>query len=483
MRIALYLFLFLFSRPSRGAENWTALLDQSGTGKRVRFGVELGGISPYSRNGQEAFAPASTAKLFTAGAMLTRFGPDFRYPTTLRWTQTGNTAEGIELIGSGDPSWAMEEFHEGLRARLDEIARSLKTAGVDRVTGELKVRAADPRWDQITVPAGWKTEDSLACMGALAQSFNLNLNCATYRLQSAGSGGWLSAGLDFPVEHRIREGESTRLSVRLERGERIHYVIEGTLKNGAQPVFRLPIYDTLPWVRALFRQALADAGITRARALPFTPSAPRAEERVFYSRPLSELLKPFLKNSVNFMGDAFLKTLAARNSAEADGSLLAPGLAALGDFLGEHGGSRDFKLNDGSGLSRTSRATPAMMMAFLERMERSPHFLSLWNALPVAGVDGTLKNRMKGTAAAGHLRAKTGTLDGVYALAGWVPDGKRFVPFVILTRTTASSSAEARQAQDRVGARLASLHAGPLSSLPEIEPFPYLSEHAGFDAQ
>jgi serine-type D-Ala-D-Ala carboxypeptidase/endopeptidase (penicillin-binding protein 4) len=481
------------------AVNWNALLDQDGA-SAVRFGVALGGEQPFGRNIDEAFAPASTSKIFTAGAILSLLGKDYRYPTVLRWREEEpGVAKSLTLTGSGDPSWGMPQFGENLRTRVDSIAAALKAAGVRTVQGEPKVDSADPRWRTLRIPAGWKIDDTLGCGGALAFGFNLKMNCATYRVRSATQGAWIEEGLVFPVKLAVSSGGSTSLSVRLET-EPARFVISGTLKKGETPSFTLPIFEPESWVRNLFRRALLDQGIrvVVATASEETPTMdelvaarrwdPRSrKELVFHSPPLSELLKPFLKNSVNFLGDAFLKSLAQGQDWASSDDLLTPGLGALRDYLWQLGLPRDFTLHDGSGLSRTSRTSPRMLLEFLERVRREPYFPTLLQALAVAGVDGTLRNRMKSTAAAGRLRGKTGTLNGVYNLAGYVPSGGDHVPFVLFSRTTSDKSSITRRAEDRVGARLAAIHASLMVDAADMleldEPYPYYPEQAGMDDQ
>ncbi len=457
----------------------------------MRFGVSLGGLDPYHRNADELFAPASTSKLFTAGAALARLGPDFRYATILRWRQNGARASSVELIGSGDPTWGMPQFGEGARSRLDSIAKALRASGVSEISGEPSLSANDGRWAVVSVPEGWKTHDRLSCGGALAQAFNISLNCSTYNVYSATSGSWSASGLRLRVEHKVSPGNSTSLSMQVipENG-RFRYVLSGTFKKGDRArSFTLPVYDTLPWAKALFRQSLEAQGI---RILP-AGSFGEEEERIeawgqksysSLSPPLSEILKPFLKNSVNFLGDALLKSLAASESAPLASGLLEPGLESMRAYLLGLGLPRDFVLHDGSGLSRTSRASPRMLFEFLDRLQREPFFSYLWQGLAVAGVDGTLRNRMKGTPAQGKLRGKTGTLDGVYNLAGYVPHGRDYAPFVILTRTTSGYSGTARAAEDRVGAALAGLHRYLFMSEEGLpEPYMYVPEQAGLDDQ
>jgi D-alanyl-D-alanine carboxypeptidase/D-alanyl-D-alanine-endopeptidase (penicillin-binding protein 4) len=100
------------------------------------------------------------------------------------------------------------------------------------------------------------------------------------------------------------------------------------------------------------------------------------------------------------------------------------------------------------------------MTKLLHFLRNRSYFPQVWEALAIAGVDGTLRERMKGTAAEGVLRAKTGTLNGTYNLAGYVPkkenDGtiSDYIPFVIMTQTTSDQKAAAKAVADRVGTTL-----------------------------
>jgi D-alanyl-D-alanine carboxypeptidase/D-alanyl-D-alanine-endopeptidase (penicillin-binding protein 4) len=468
--------------------SWQSFLDP--VQSRVRFGVTLEGEQPFRIHENDSFAPASTAKLFTAGAVLATLGADYRYPTVIRWNEAApGTAAGLEIVGSGDPSYGMGEFHESIRDRFNAAAAALKAAGISRVLGEPRAVAADPRWNNVAIPDGWRDSDWQSCEGTLAQAFNFNLNCGALVVTSATQAAWRAEGLDYPVVLSIRSGSSTSLGTSLTRGANgaLTYKVSGTFAAGGGPrTLIMPVYDTRAWARNLFRNALAAQGITFS-AYSGAPAG-EAKQLVLYSRPLSELIKPFLKNSINFMGDAFLKTVGA-TSPGTEGSLLTAGLEKLCAFLRQEAGDiRDLSLHDGSGLSRTSRVTPELMLRYLERVKNEKYFPALYAALPIAAVDGTLRNRMGGTAAAGLLHAKTGTLSGVYNLAGFVPNGHDYVPFVILTSTTADNNGAARSTEDRIGARLAEVNHSEVAApifvdASTVEPYPYFPEHAGQDNQ
>jgi PBP4 family serine-type D-alanyl-D-alanine carboxypeptidase len=118
---------------------------------------------------------------------------------------------------------------------------------------------------------------------------------------------------------------------------------------------------------------------------------------------------------------------------------------------------------DGSGLSRLNRLSANAIARLLQILYSNRY---LYDALPIAGVDGTLRSRMQGTAAQGNLRAKTGTLTGVSALSGYVTtrDGVVLVFSMIFNGFSAPSSVVKRSVEDRIGVLLAELDTSQFST-------------------
>ena len=136
---------------------------------------------------------------------------------------------------------------------------------------------------------------------------------------------------------------------------------------------------------------------------------------------------------------------------------LETGRQALEAFLEKAGiGAEPLDFSDGSGLSRTNLLTPESVVRLLQYMERHPRAEEFRDCLPVAGRDGTLKNRMKGTAAQGRVLAKTGTLKFVSSLSGYATnrDGTRMA-FSIMANNTRGSPRKARRAIDAICALMA----------------------------
>lgn len=218
-------------------------------------------------------------------------------------------------------------------------------------------------------------------------------------------------------------------------------------------------------VKAAVAAALAKKSIkwTSSVSAPFAESAGVPAFASHLSKPMRELIQPFVLHSINYKGEAFLRKIGELKGSRAAEDLNAAGLPILREFvagmLGPRGGSADVLLNDGSGLSRKSRVTARAMVNFLEAVKGEPYFADFLAALPVAGKSGTLTRRMKGTNAAGRIHAKTGTLDGNYQLAGYLEemtkDGSEYHPFAVLTDTEDASGGYCHTVQDNALARLA----------------------------
>jgi D-alanyl-D-alanine carboxypeptidase/D-alanyl-D-alanine-endopeptidase (penicillin-binding protein 4) len=186
------------------------------------------------------------------------------------------------------------------------------------------------------------------------------------------------------------------------------------------------------------------------------PPPDRASSTVLYthrSRPLSAIVVPMLKESINLYGEAVMRLNAAAGALPTNDAALA-GFRARVAAWGIAADSQ--QLIDGSGLSRRDAIAPDALLAILLRMYDRSDASPWMRALPIAGVDGSLENRMKGTAAERNLRAKTGTMSNVRSLAGYVTtaSGERLA-LVVMVNDFEGPGADALTAIDAIAVRLA----------------------------
>ncbi len=455
---------------SRNFTNWDGVLTGSDVAS-IRLGTSISGPTPYERSSAEIFVPASIAKSITANRALDVLGADFRFETKVTWNQSGGIASNMVVIGSGDPTFGSADFKDEHFDRLRNLVRDLKKSGVTEVRGAIHFSSADPRWDYPVHAPGVEPRDSGWCYGALSQAFNLHSNCATVVVRNNGTANWRDSRIKVPIKTAITNGRTTSLSRQIyfdERGSLSGFGITGTIaKRQREFAIALPVPNVKTWFSNVFISNLSELAITYSAETQGTRSGSSKSASTF-SAKLSEILVPMLKESDNFLADTLFKRAALNSNPnqpmrEASQGLLAEGIRQWTDQVGFPHMKNEVLIMDGAGLSRENRSTPRAFLALQRAQMLGQNFRSVWRALPIAGVDGTLKNRLKSSNTRGIVRAKTGTLRGSYQLAGYMPqfnpDGtaKTFVPFVILTSTPEGFGQKVFGLQEKILVRLGQL--------------------------
>ena len=456
----------------RPAPSLNARLDQvlrSNAASRGFWGVEVAELPSgrilFARDAQHLFHPASNMKLFTTAAALEKLGPDFVFRTTVE-SGSGPPAGGIVpilyLVGRGDPSFCGDLLappaNPGQAANhactaLEDMAAQVRAHGVIEVAGALI--ADETYFDYEPYIHGWTAEDLEWGYGATVSALAFNSNMLLLRIKPGlKAGDRAQVSLDpLPDYYLIKSAlvtsapgsESHLLIERLLDSTRLD--VSGQIPQGSgETDEHVAIAHPAELVGELFREALENAGtlvkggaqVRRLTALEAAEvgrnpalSPPRLVLAEHDSPPLREIVKLTNKESRNLYAEMLLRTLGrqVKQSAGLDGSL-----EALNEFVQRIGAQPDETVfADGSGLSRDDLVTPETIVKLLIHMTREPSFDAFLDSLPVAGVDGTLADRFKTKRLKGRIRAKTGTLEAVNALSGYmdVPSGKRFVFSII----------------------------------------------------
>ena len=441
---------------------------------RASWGVAIQSLDNgqvlYRRDAERLFLPASNLKLLTAAAALLRLGPDFRYrtPVLARGTRRADTLAGdLVVVGRGDPALAVDAATGAdPLAPLRPWADSLRARGVrvvrGRVTGDATLFTDPP------LGPGWAWDDLDADYAAPVGALQLDQSVAWIEATPGAAAGQPVAATLLPPSTPLRlfDGATTAPAdsavqqlawSRSPFGDSV--ALSGRLSAG-RAAARLPVSvpDPARYFVAGLKAVLADSGITvLGQAWP----ADSAADTLFtwQSPSLDSVLVLFLKPSQNQIGETLLRTLGAQ--AKGVGSMDS-GRAVVREVLTGFGVPPDaYVLADGSGLSRYNYVTPDAVARVLEAMYRRPEFASFYAALPVAGVDGTLAGRLKGTRAAGNAHAKTGSLSGVRSLSGYVrtADGE-MLSFVLLVNGFTAPQRVVDAAQDQIVERLANFSRG-----------------------
>ncbi|HEX8672954.1 MAG TPA: D-alanyl-D-alanine carboxypeptidase/D-alanyl-D-alanine-endopeptidase [Longimicrobium sp.] len=419
------------------------------------------GETLYRRNAEKLFVPASNQKIVTGASALETLGPDFRYPTALEAegpVRDGVLAGNLVVRGSGDPT--ISARFGGVRPLFRAWADSLRARGITRIAGA--VVGNDDVFDDVALGRGWAWDDLDASYSAEVGGLQLNEGYVTVRVGPGPTPGAPAiitlepATAYLPVTVNATTGapgsarnvEATRAPL----GPGI--VVTGTAPSDSTPEeIEVAVRDNTLFFAHVLREALIEAGIRvdgpalDDDARPDTARRATTPLFVHTSPPMPEVLAAFLKPSQNQYGEILLKTMGRRirNAGTAQAGLAVEDSLARAWQLPRGG----FRAADGSGLSRYNLVAPEHLVALLERMTRSPNYAVFYAAMPVAGVDGTLRNRMKGTPLAGNVHAKTGTLSGVRSLSGYLTTaaGERMVFSILVNNHTLSAAAADRLAE------------------------------------
>lgn len=452
---------------------------------RAHWGVHVVSLETgrvlFSANSDKWFIPASTAKLFTGALALDVLGPDFRIRTSLYATARpdarGVLAGDLRLYGRGDPGFQVAEAAGDWDRALAPLVDALVRASVRQVQGGLVADTSFFRGPAIG--SGWEYDDLTWYYGAEVSALSVNNNAVEVVVRPGAQPGAPARVFLFPstpfvgVSNRVQTvaaGQPRRVNLWRDPGANVVHV-RGTLPADARPFSEtVSVREPARWFgeefkRALHRRGLAVRGPVRvvdgSSPDPNAPSPARwIELGGCESAPLRELLPRMLKPSQNLHAQLWLlqagATLPPTSPEETSEQA---GLRALAAFLQRAGiPAGEVRLEEGSGLSRHNMVTPRALVRLLEYMTRHPHAAVFRDALPVAGVDGTLRARLRGTPAEGNLRAKTGSLDLVSALAGYVTTaaGEPLV-FALLLNQYAGGERPARAELDELAAGLAGL--------------------------
>ncbi|HET9177798.1 MAG TPA: D-alanyl-D-alanine carboxypeptidase/D-alanyl-D-alanine-endopeptidase [Terriglobia bacterium] len=461
-----------------------SILESSPAGRGF-WGIEVVRLSDgeilYMRNPQHLFQPASNMKMFTTSAALSTLGPDFIFRTTVESSAPPDPQGRVPdliLVGRGDPNLGSRvvpyqyNSPERLPADLDfeKLADQIAASGIREVSGNLY--ADDTYFVHEPYGTDWAVDDLAWDYGAPITALAFNDNSLRLKIRPAAFPGpraqiVMDAGDGY---YKIASDVTTTASgipakIEISRFPgSMELDIWGHIPVGSHDVDEYISIEGPPlFIGEMFRKLLEQRGVkvdgkvvvreVMPEEAAHRPEARAPEQRVVLaehdSLPLSQDVKVTLKVSQNLHAEMLLRTMSQvehhQGSAE-------DGLKILGGFLQKVGiAPEEVQFEDGSGLSRGTLVTPDAVMKLLQFDARQPWFQAFYDALPVAGVDGTLADRFRGTPLQGRVHAKTGSLEHVNALSGYMNlPGDRRLAFVIIGNQYAVNWTEATKVLDQI---------------------------------
>ena len=463
--------------------------------KDARWGVLVVSLDQsdtlFSESPDSALSPASNLKLLTTAAALRILGPDFRFQTYLLSDSNiaNDVLEGdLVLYGTGDPGIS-DLFFQEREDVLELLADQLEEAGVRTVTGDLVADAS--HLPGPLRPYSWDPKDLNDHFAAPISALSFNENVVSFRVTPSDRSG------PRPEVHTIPENAGLdvhNLAITSPRGTRPHLSIlreypldpiriEGGIVLGARDAWRQMTVPSPPhFAASVFRNVLLERGIRILGNIRVVESpdksvltgitSPTHHERPrvrilakHTSPPLSEYISVINKRSNNLFAELVFRTMGRTQeglgSPEASARAVSVALTEIGVPM------ESVVQLDGSGLAAGNRTSASTFVSVLQRMAETETWNHYWASLPQAGTRRELR-RMYQTAAAGNLRAKTGTIEGVSALSGIVRsrDHERLAFSILLNGTP--STTRAKRVENLVGARLAEFVRSPERELNAI---------------
>ncbi|HUC84219.1 MAG TPA: D-alanyl-D-alanine carboxypeptidase/D-alanyl-D-alanine-endopeptidase, partial [Candidatus Acidoferrales bacterium] len=430
------------TQPKFSAALWGIKIVSLDTGKII-----------FEHHADRLMSPASNSKLYTGALGLNRLGGDYRLSTRVfaagKISRSGTLHGDLIIVGQGDPSWNERRLGTNFWTAFEPFVTLLNRAGVRRIDGGLIADATFFRGEPMG--ASWTIDDLRDGEAGLISALTLDDNVAQVLVEpGVEAGARCKLTLLQPATSLIFSnqtvtappGSPARLELFRPLDGKAVFILGQLAAGNAGQTLDVVVPDPAGWFAAALKLALARHGIKvsgLARGVAWPQSGPGIPPTAHgpgwkingavslgtvYSPPLREVVRDFMKPSQNLEADLLLADVGEimrGSNAPAWQTSHEAGIAALNDFLAAAGVTPgDVCFDEGSGLSRNNLTTANATIALLEYMAKQREADDFIGSLPVAGVDGTLRRRFRNTAAAGNVRAKTGTLRWAQALSGYV---------------------------------------------------------------
>ncbi|AIF80631.1 D-alanyl-meso-diaminopimelate endopeptidase [endosymbiont of Acanthamoeba sp. UWC8] len=409
-------------------------------------------------NPEKLMTPASTQKLITAYAALQELGDNYRFETkfSTQGKVVNKTLHGnLYITFDGNPDFSQKD--------LASIPGKLKEKGITKIKGNIIID--DSRFDDKYYADGWNIEDKNFAFSAPVSAIVIDQNAFTLKLKEKGSTFQLTEYSPYPkiINHvKLIQKKDPQCELELTSNDGNIYNLYGCSLKGSSPeILKIAIQNPKLWVQHLVKFYLKRDHIA-FQEIKFdkTPSSAKLLFS-FKSRPLNEMLKTFLQDSNNLIGEVLLKTLAARKNKV--GSFKV-GTKILYDFIAQQLKNKELEiqLKDGSGLSRKNLISADIFISLLKKINQEPQAIkeTLLNALPSSSCNGTLKARFTDSLIInqGSILAKTGYMENTSCLVGFINDkqGKPRYAIAVMINNTLMKYKDLKTAEEKLVEQLIS---------------------------
>lgn len=419
----------------------------------------------YERNAGKMFMPASNQKILTTSAALLTLGPDYKFETKLYYNGAINDSVlngDLIVVGNGDPTF-YTRFYKDPRDPFFFWADTLKKTGIKKITGS--IIGDDNAFDDNHLGAGWAFDNLDTWYSAEVGALQLNENYIDLKIiPPSDADGKAEIIPNIPSGYfniindlKINSDSITSISVTRPLNDNT-ITVSGNLLSGGRVIENSPsIHNPTLFYATVLKETLEEKGIeVDGEPLDCDDITDFNSEQTGmtliytqHSPTLKEILKGLMKRSQNMYAETMVRIMGLEKSGigsfEEGKKVVEEVLTGFGIKPGT------YAYVDGSGLTRYNYVSPDQIINILKGMRQN----KLWDVwidlFPVAGVDGTLRTRMKGTSAEGNVKAKTGTISNVRGLSGYMTaeNGEEIV-FSFLVNGHLRSGLDTEKITDRV---------------------------------
>ena len=413
------------------------------------------GTDIFKKNPNMLFRPASNMKIVTTSAGLVFLGPGYNFATSLYYT--GNISGGIlkgdlYIKGGLDPDFSLKD--------LDSLVNFLSYAGIKKITG--KIYGDVSAKDSVFWGDGWMWNDDPSTDFPYLSALNINDNAVTITVSPSSKNDKPIVKLHpesqfFTVCNSAKTVSGNKESLEITRdwmNRTNNIIVAGNIGVNSKPVSNVVnVCKTDEYFLTLFKEKLVKCNIgfsggkNQFKEVPSDASLLNS-----HNMPFGTVIVNLNKNSDNLSAEMTLRALGnkyyGRHASADKGLKLVDSLIVLAGM-----NPKNYSIVDGSGVSHYNLITSDLLLNVLKfiYLKKTDLYSIFYNSLPVGGIDGTLKNRMKDSMAYNIVHAKTGTLSGVSTLSGYLKTLKgEDVAFSIMMQNYVGSSSRAKYFQDEI---------------------------------
>ena len=407
----------------------------------------------YQKNNKMLLHPASNMKILTTAAALLFLGPDYKFQTKLYYTGeiVNQTLYGdLYIKGGCDPDFTSQD--------IDSLVYAINSVGIKEISGNIYGDVS--MIDSLFWGSGWMWDDDPSTDEPYLTALNINDNAISVLAERTNPGKLIKVSILPETKYvqidnkaiSVDSGISNTLKVTRDWLYRKNTIIIKGALNREKELNRVNVFKPELYFLTLFQESLNKLGIKSEGEKSFSSVPSFAVPLYTFERTFDSVIVNLNKTSDNLSAEMTLRALGAKYnklpSTAEDGIKMIDSMIVLAGL-----DPTVYRLVDGSGVSHYNLISAELLIGILKYFyyQHPELYEILYNSFPAAGVDGTLRNRMKNTKAEKNVHAKTGTLSGVSCLSGYVTaaNGNQ-IAFSILIQNHVRNTAAAVAFQNEV---------------------------------